>query len=463
MKKLVVSFALLALIGAGCPTAPSGTTPQQGERPPAQVPTRMGFGKLPALGASGALGSPEARSATISMNAAPMMAADTAQTEQGTWTVSAGGGTAGVATMVATPSMAPVTDLKIRPVPMPPPNLKPVNIKYNLTATLPDWGTDSDVLEVERMQMDSSLVRGFAANAGLPGPIVSGIADIQSINVSWKDNNGFVWNTDGASGNLNWWKQQNDVQQLRNDQMPPAKQDDTKIIAAADAFLRSHGLGAVADQGATVEQYNQPCLMKADAGSAPAAMMKDDSASTMIYPSPCGYYVVQATVFYGVNREGKPVVDMGGWPSRMSSVSVDTNTLEVTSGNVVYSENIARSSYPLLDKDTVMKRLQDGGRNPVYPWGNETKDVQVTIDKVELAWLRFDSWADNQQQTYFIPAIAASGHVDRGIKGQEPEEYHTTVALVKDDAFADVAPQPIPPIMPMMENSVAPAQAPVKY
>jgi hypothetical protein len=111
--------------------------------------------------------------------------------------------------------------------------------------------------------------------------------------------------------------------------------------------------------------------------------------------------------------------------------------MSVTGGNVVYAENLIRSAYPLLDSATVLKRLQEGGRNPVYPWGGESKDIQATIEKVELAWLRFDSWTDNKQQTYYIPAISASGHVDRGIAGQEPEEYHTTVALVKDDAFAE--------------------------
>ena len=130
---------------------------------------------------------------------------------------------------------------------------------------------------------------------------------------------------------------------------------------------------------------------------------------------------------------------------------------------MVYAETIARSAYPLLDSATVMKRLQEGGRNPVYPWGNEIKDVQVTIDKVELAWLRFDSWLNNRQETYDIPAIAASGHVNRNIKGQEPEEYHTTVALVEDDAFAEMEPQPTPVPLPMMEGGVAPPSAPVKY
>ena len=405
MKKLVASLALLGLIGAGCPGAPANVP--QGQKKAVPAASRMGFGKLPAMGAAGALGSPEAISARP--QAAPMA----------------------VATPMTASANAVITDMKIaRPVPQPP-NLKPVGIKYEVTAALPEWGTESDVLEVARAHTDAAMVRAFAGNAGLPGPIVSGISEIQSVQVSWKDRDGFVWSTDGASGMLNWWKNQDMVQPMMADtgreaQIAPTVAD-PKIIAAADAFLRSHGLGSVAEQGASVEQHgNQPCLMKAEMAA---------DATTMIYPSPCGYYQTQATVYYGANREGKPVVDMGGWPSRMSSVSVDLKTMQVVGGNVIYVENISRSAYPLLDKATVAKRLQEGGRNPVYPWGNETRDVQVTIDQVELAWLRFDSWVDGVQQTYYIPAIAASGKVVRGIAGQPDEEYHTTVALVKDDAF----------------------------
>jgi hypothetical protein len=476
MKKLVASMALLALIGAGCPSVPTpASNSTQTQTKPAQVQSQMGFGKLPSLAT--ASGQPAALDAhgsnTLNAAPAPMMAGGNVATTQNS---------ASVGMMAPTPSSAPVaTDMmKIRPIPVPP-NLKPVAIKYNITATVPEWSAESDVLQVQpRNIVGVPELQTFLAGAGLSATILAGVKSVQSIQVSWTDVDGYVWNTDGNSGMLNWWKNQNTVQPMmptQGDQQPPIKQDDAKIIAAADTFLRGHGLGAVADQGATVEQFNQPCMynekmMAPDAASGAgvsgsATVSAGGGATSMIYPSPCGYYQQQASVFYGANREGEPVVDMGGWPSRMSSVTVDLNSLTVTGGNVVYAENISRSAYPLLDKATVMQRLQTGGRNPVYPWGGETKDVVVTIDKVELAWLRFDSWADNQQQTYYIPAIAASGHVDRGIKGQEPEEYHTTVALVKDDAFADVGPQPYPVPMPMMQGGsgggIAPPSAPVKY
>ncbi|HVM91049.1 MAG TPA: hypothetical protein VMU11_04100 [Verrucomicrobiae bacterium] len=448
-QRLVVPFVLLALVGAGCQPGPSAPSAPQGQAPTAPPAPKMGFGKLPSIGATGALGSPEAvsmRATDATSQAAPMMAAGTV--------------TANGSAMAVAPSAAPMPAdanamLKVRPIPSPP-NLKPVGIKYNLTASMPDLPSESDVLEVHRATPDASSVRSFAQAYGLPSSLVGGIKTVQSVNASWLDADEYQWSMDGASGMINWWKQQDQNMQPMADgqEDAPAKVDDAKVLAAADAFLRSHGLGAVADQGGVVEQYdNQPCLMKADPASAPTpapdtAVATDAGVSTMIYPSPCRYFPVQANVYYGSTRDGKPVVDMGGWPSRMSSVNVDTATLQVMSGNVVYSEQTERSSYPLLDQATVLSRLQAGGRNPVYPWGNETKDIQVTIDKIELAWLRYDSWDNGIQQTYYLPAIAASGHVDRGIKGQDPEEYHTTVALVKDDAFGDVAPQPTP--MPYM-------------
>jgi hypothetical protein len=357
-----------------------------------------------------------------------------------------------------------------RPIP-PPPNLRPVLVKYVLTANMPTIPSASDVLEVNRPAPDPSALRAFVQGYGLPSALVAGIKQVQSVQASWSDVDGYQWNTDGASGMLNWWKQQDQkiMPMEDNGQSPPAKVDDAKILAAADAFLRAHGLGSVADQGGTVEQYpNQPCIynegvkMMAPPSTAPAAPTKAGTVSAIavkpgIYPMPpypCRYFPVQANVYYGSTREGKPVVDMGGWPSRLSSVSVDTQTFTVMGGNVVFAEDVQRSSYPLLDQATVLERLKAGGRNPVYPWGSETKDITVTIDKIELAWLRYDSWDGNQPQTYYLPAIAASGHVDRGMTGQEPEEYHTTVALVKDDAFGDVAPEPGPmPVPYMMQGS----------
>jgi hypothetical protein len=455
MKKLIASLALLAIAGAGCPNAPASTPEGQGN-PSHAVPTRMGFGKLPGIDAGSKSGAPLGTAGTLSMTRDSAMAVPAPATAPAMeMAVGSGGG----GMMQANTTMGVSDAMIARPIPNPP-GLKPVAIKYDLTASLPEWGSESDVLEVQRPDLDVSMVRGFASAARVPSQLVSGISDVQYVNVSWKDTDGYVWSTDGSSGMLSWWNQGDSMKPMADNQpsQKPATATDDQLINAAVSFLRSHGLGSVADQGASVERYDQPCIMREDV---PAAdMMKAEPAteagsgvSTMIYPSPCGYYPVQANVYFGAMREGKTVVDMGGWPSRMSSVNVDMGSLKVTGGNVVYSESIARSSYPLLDKDTVMKRLQEGGRNPVYPWGSETKDIQVTIDKVELAWLRFDSWQDNRQQTYFIPAIAASGHVNRNIKGQEPEEYHTTVALVTDDSFGgDVTPQPVP--MPyMMEGS----------
>jgi hypothetical protein len=199
--------------------------------------------------------------------------------------------------------------------------------------------------------------------------------------------------------------------------------------------------------------------MEADSVAREAETAPAVGEAKLIYPSPC-WYPQEVTVFYGSSLEGRPVVDAGGWPFRLSSVQVSVSDYSVRGGNVQMMQGLDRSAYPLISAEEAMKRLEAGGRNPAYGWG--TEDVNVTIDTAELAWMRFDSWKDNKQETYYLPALAARGTVDRKIEGQEPEAYYTVVPLVSDEAF-DLGdggvPVPLPmPVEPLMMD--APAAAP---
>ena len=162
---------------------------------------------------------------------------------------------------------------------------------------------------------------------------------------------------------------------------------------------------------------------------------------------------MQATVAYGGTREGRAVVDAGGWPYRHATVSVDLRTKQVTNGWIQLDERAERSSYPLISAESAKKRLQSGGQNPVWPYGDGGV-VRVKLTSISLAWLRYDAWQDGLNETYYLPALLATGTVDRGTKEQAPEEYRTLVPLVDDAAFMD---QPGPPPGPLpLEGGSAP-------
>ena len=394
----------------------------------------MGFGKLPALQSSGVPSTPEAmsgdaRSALSSV--APQPAASPAY---------------GAADVAVTGNVVGGGTTGIRIAPVPPEDLEQADVKYVVTATLPEWGGEDQVYRVRHPDMSVDMIRRVGVPAGLPSALVGQVDQVQSFNMSWMDRESFTWNFDPAYGNLNWWKQYDSrvasgaiAEDLRTPNGEPLAVDKTRAIAVADEFLNTHGLGFVREQNGSIEDQPwltatdlaMPCILKDEAGAREEAAA--GNATSLIYPSPCGWYPQEATVFYGSSLEGRSVVDSGGWPFRLSSVQVSLSDYSVRGGNVQMSQGMDRSAYPLISREEAMKRLEAGGRNPVYGWG--TEDVNVTIGTAELAWMRFDSWKDNRQESYYLPALAVRGTIDRNTQGQEPEPYYTVVSLVADDAF----------------------------
>jgi hypothetical protein len=463
MKKLLPIIALVALLGQGCPTPPRPTPPAMPPKSPPSVEApaaKMGFGKLPPLLAYGALGTSEAmsgdaRSALSSV--APQSPAMNAAYGQGDLAVTGnvvGGGTTGI---------------RIAPAP----DGQQVNVFYTVSTTLPEWGAEDQVFRVRRPDIATDVVRNIAVPAGLPNALAGQIDRVQSVNMSWMDREQFTWNFDPSYGHLNWWKQYDPriAAGMEADVIPqdqPAL-DKARAIAAADAFLNAHGLGSIREQGGMVEDQPwmtatdlaMPCIMKDEvtAREAEAAgVSASGEATSLIYPSPCGWYPQEVTVFYGSTLEGRSVVDAGGWPFRLSSVQVSLSDYSVRGGNVQMSQGVDRSAYPLITREEAMARLEAGGRNPVYGWG--TEDVNVTIETTELAWMRFDSWKDNRQESYYLPALAVRGTIDRNMQGQEPEPYYTVVSLVADEAF-DLGDGGRPmPVEPLMMDAPAASGAP---
>jgi hypothetical protein len=430
MKKLFPLIALFGLLGAGCTTP--AKTPASTVTPPAQVEAKNGFGKLPGLQPYGSLGTAEAissRSAGAVAVGAPTAPPAASAVALGVIQGDAAVTNAGVATtMPARPYIRP--------------EQKQVNVKYSVTASLPDWQSEADVLRIRRPSLDAGVVRALAVPAGLPSVLAGQIKQMQSVNMSWLDMEDYQWNFDPMYGNLNWWMQYDqrvlaEMDAARESDVKPPTVDKALVIAAADRFLDAHGLSALREQGGVIDELppnggvsDAPCLLK---GAEPA--VSGGAATTMMYPSPCGWYPTEVTVYYGTQLEGRSAVDTGGYPFRTSSVQVSLKDYAVRGGNVQMTQGFDRSSYALIGKDEALKRLQDGGRNPVYSWGGEGGDVDVKITKAELVWMRFDSWTNNKQESFYLPALAAEGTVDRKIMGQEPEIYRTVVPLVSDDAF----------------------------
>ncbi|MFZ2804380.1 MAG: hypothetical protein WA001_04090 [Patescibacteria group bacterium] len=476
---LALFATALMLVGAGCPTTqptPSTTPPTNTSSTGTTAPSpSLGFGKLPrpaAIGTTDIAMANGTSMAATAPQAMPMIPAGSPS--------SAGGAGVGVA---APGKAAPAT----RPLPIPYPNPKPVSVEYTVSGTLPTWGSSGDVLQVERTLPDTDTASAFAQNAGLPPQALPSNAEIQSMSLQWNDADGFQWTFDARGRTVSFWKNVQAIQPLTNSNTKPSYTD-AEILNIANAFLDAHGFGAIRQSGGTVEDMPQiyavpeavatpaptmapcPILFQNGSGGGSAGMptnaatvqssgpsVGSSAGSASIAPDiaipPCGGYFPQTvTVVYGGMREGKKVVDTNGNPFQEDSVTVSLDTKDVTGGNLQVEENVDRANYPLIDQATAMKRLQSGGQNPVYPWGSEGGTIKVNLANYEIVWMRYDAWEDNDNQTYYLPALLATGTVDRDIKGQAPESYSTLVPLVADSAFDDSAGttvSPPPTIMPM--------------
>ncbi|HWQ99987.1 MAG TPA: hypothetical protein VN397_04055, partial [Candidatus Methylomirabilis sp.] len=311
-----------------------------------------------------------------------------------------------------------------------------------------------------------------------------GITTVTMANFQWHDADGFTWTYDAANRSASFWKEI-PIKESERGKKPPF--DEAAVMKAADAFMDAHGFSEIRKKGGVIQDIPQfhplmkgggtdssmPCITNdavrpevgsprlglapsgvgtASPGIAPPAGAPDGDSGkiraepeTAIYPSPC-WWPIQATVSYPGEREGRKLADSYGNDVNVSNIAIDLQTGQVANGFVQLDENAERSSYPLIDRETAKRRLQSGGRNPVWPWGNETGNIEVHLKTIELVWMRYDVWNNGTNDTYYLPAIRGLGTVLRG-KGMEPEEYRTIIPLLADDVFEDVTPpgpEPLP-------------------
>jgi hypothetical protein len=471
--RLTLSAVLLigiAFAGAGC-TSPIPSAVKPTTNPPSSASKgALAFGKLPGISESAATGgSYNGRSIAVSQDAsspaAPMATTLTAGTnaEKG----------------IATPSVAVAQGKPgsaiARPIPYPQPH--PVTVEYILDAAIPTWGADGDVLQVTKNLPDTSAVRLLAGQSGLPSQVTNAMRNLSSLSIQWVDADGYQWTFDAGNRTTSFWKNQT-TEDVNAKQAPSL--DQNKVLKAAYAFLDAHGFSAIRERGGTIQDLPQilPMMKGASTGSSmPCRVMMqnsgmmeasappsatnpatdadvtsngtkgvatpDASATPTIYPNPCGWWPQQVSVVYPNTKEGKAISDPYGNNSVAATITVNLDTNQVTNGNVMLDESTVRSSYPLIDVDTAKRRLESGGRNPVYPWGSESGNITVHLKTIEVVWMRYDSWNNNANETYYLPALLAKGTLNRG-KGYATEDYQTIIPLLKDDVFEDVQPTPVP-------------------
>jgi len=370
--------------------------------------------------------------------------------------------------------------ISARPMPMPPET--PANVTYKVTAALPTWGTEEDVLRGKAPVIPSTGLTSLAIAAGLPSQALGQNPDIQNVNISWKDADAFTWSFDSLGRYLSFWKESGVRIMADAPATEPTKAptiDDAEAIRIADDFLTRKGFGTIPHGPAEVEKpwgygtdpaMGMPCVepmpytmgvTNAAGGSAGGSSGQAVGAgiATPVVPppdavvsnnakmiAPCGWYPQQVTVSYTARMNGKDVRDLSGWPQRALSVQIDLTTKTVTGGNMWLGMQTEASRYPLLSSEEAAKRLAAGGRNPIYPWyGGDVKNITVTISSASLALMRYDSWKDGRNETYFVPALAAEGTVS--YDGKQNDPYRTIVPLVTDDTFGgtdEVYPKPMP-------------------
>ncbi len=465
-SSLVISaVAALLVFGAGCNRSTVLQPPPKQPSAPAET---KGFGLLPAISAPGTLGSPEAISARASSVASPIAAPVASMMNA----VGEGGAAAGT---VAKDAAVGTNAMMVRPEPYP---MKAAPVRYDISAALPTWGAEDSVYRVRPARLPTSGIAALATASGLPSQVIGSNPDVRSINVSWKDADGLTWSFDGYGRSLSFWKE-TDVRTLTeqaSDEKRARTIEDTDAIRIADAFLARKGFSSIPHGSAEVEKpwgYGteptfapcpispMPYLKEAppEEGAGVAGASGSATVDSKMIVGPCGdWYPQQVTVTYTAQVDTRNVHDAGGWPFRAISIQIDIATKEVTGGNVWLSPETDSSRYPLISSADALKRLKDGGRNPIYPYyaGDDVKEITVRIESASLVWMRYDAWQNNQQQTYFVPALAAEGTVS--YTSERSDVYRTVVPLVADDAFGGTDQ---PTIVPMGAVKVSePASAP---
>lgn len=465
MKKPLVALSVIAILGAGCARTPDMPIQIPAiPSPSTQTPSSNGFGMLPALGSPTAvLGTPEAISARPSAFSAYMVAppvpmdptigavaVNTPATDQAvsvTMNANVGGGTA----------MSPEGAKMIaRPYPMP----SPAKVSYSVSATLPTWGTEADVLRAKEVALPTIGTKALAVATGLPTQLLGENPNLRSFNLSWKDTEGLTWSFDSMGRNLSFWTEANyPVAYAATDAkiQQPVRLSDEEVMAIANDFMTRHGLGGYA-KGTPI--IDHPWDM-ADGVTSPCPMpMKEEAVSANTEPggatsmiAPCGMWYPQVTsITYPSVMNGKNVYDMGSWPSAGISLQINLNEKKVNGGNIWLAPDVDSSKYSLITTEEATKRLMAGGRNPLYVYNEGVKEVKATIETAHIAWMRYDSWSQDGTDTYFLPALYATGKQDFG--DGKSQEYHTIVPLVSDESFGGTTPPPV--MMPMTEPAVAP-------
>lgn len=453
-RLLLPSLIAVSLFGAGCPLpyqspTSSRTTPVKipSGVAPTSVASANGFGKLPVLEAATA--SP--RSSSASAVPSPLAANAPEKAVDGS------------------------TAMIARPIPIPPNPPKPTTITYDVTSDLPTWGSEDDVLRTRKTDYAASSLVALAQATGLPNEALGNTPSIQGLNFAWRDQEKFDWNYDAAQRMVSFWKQTNDAN-AEPPQKDVPKYEDADMVRLTDEFLSRHGFGGIVrGKGVIVKPWgdtpapegvtspNMPCPIYSvmeksvsNAGTvsvgssgggvaqAQPGVVSTPPAVDAITPSfaPC-WVTQQISVTYDAMRDGKSIKDASG--SSFSSVTITINLTDrsVSGGSIWLDQNVDASRYPLIDRAEALKRLQSGGRNPIWPWMETGGTIAVRIKTVSLAWMRYDVWTNEGNETYYIPALAGDGEVEYAKDNIQP--YHTVVPLVADEAFEPVKPPtPLP-------------------
>lgn len=443
LPRMGAALLAISLFGVGCIPSRQQTVavPQPVKpfgKPPSGTGSAMAFGKLPTFAL--------ADTAATAQKGSAMMAPQTAE---------------GV---MAAPS-------QVRPIPSPFP--KPVTVEYTIDATLPSWGPNGDVLLVANTPPDAAAVGQLARNAGLPTQTLENTASITSVNLQWRDER-LQWTFDTGNRNVGFWQWKEPQVRIMGEKAQEEKErrlrfTNDQIIKFADTFLDARGFASIRQTGGIIEEWPVGVAMmggveRSDAIPCPMMETKESMPSPAIWPSPCGWWPETAMVKYGGMREGKAVTDAYGNPMWTANVNVMVNApaLEINGGNLQLDQQVIRSPYPLIDAETAKKRLQSGGRNPVWPWGSESGTIKVRMAAISIVWIRYDSWENGSNATYLIPGLLATGTVNRGIKGQTEEPFRTVIPLVDDSAFEESigTPTPVPLGMPALPATAPAAQKP---
>lgn len=317
-------------------------------------------------------------------------------------------------------------------------------ISVRWEADLPNIPPDVTVLRRRRTLPDTSLLQNITTALDIPAGALRHDPKSRVLNVEWLDDQGYDWTYDGRRARITFTLPDSEIQKI------PATvaslPTDQAITERAESFLTDRGMLAKGWGRAFMafswnewwknHVENGRCMnanallsiqsiaKKVDLSKLPdLPMRKFASCKDPEFPN-----IQHAQL--SLSQDNQIVYDQNGVPYIAAQVDIRTDTLQVISGSIELMKDLDRSNYPAMSLSTFVEHLRRGG---VAGFPDEASGGEVVITSFRWGLYRHDVVIENEERTYFIPAIQGQGTISYWDGSVHP--YSLIIPLAEDGEY----------------------------